>query len=360
MELELHHINAGDYPIYIGPCMEQLQQFLADHYADHQKIILVDENTIEHCLPVLDWNGIEALGDAEVIQINSGENQKNIEVASSLWQSFLELNLTRKALLINLGGGVIGDMGGFVASTYKRGIDFIQIPTTLLSMVDSSVGGKVGIDLGCEKNMIGLFQNPKAVFIDPIFINTLPEREIVSGFGEIWKHALIQDKALWEMLIKQFTEESLEWNQLIYQSVLIKHDIVKQDFKESGLRKILNFGHTIGHAYESWCLQNEFDIKHGEAVAFGIIAETLFSKELPHETKNIIIENITKFFGRVVFPEPNTAEMLTLAQNDKKNTSENIECIQLHDIGKASFGHILSPIIFEIIVKQAWETVKNG
>src|SRR5690606_32174448 len=206
----------------------------------------------------------------------AGEENKNIDFCIGIWKMLLDFGAERNSLLINLGGGVVTDMGGFAASTYKRGIDFVQIPTTLLSQVDASIGGKTGIDLDTVKNIIGTFTQPEAVYINVDFLNTLDKRQLVSGFAEMIKHDFIFDASYFEDL-KGFSFDRPD-EDLIYRSVGIKNEVVKQDPKESGLRKILNFGHTIGHAVETYSIDNDDNpLLHGEAIAVGMICEAYLS-----------------------------------------------------------------------------------
>lgn len=232
-----------------------------------RKFILVDENTISHCLPVLMMN-VPSLARAEVIEIESGEKNKNIDIAIRLWEVLTELQADRRSVLLNLGGGVIGDIGGFVASTFKRGIDFLNVPTSLLAQVDASVGGKVGIDLNGLKNQIGVFKNPASVYIYPDFLKTLPKREVLAGFAEMLKHGLVLDEGHFYEL-KAFDLSRIDHLEaLIMRSVHLKNEIVLDDPKEKNQRKLLNFGHTIGHALETYALENmTFSLPHGEAVA---------------------------------------------------------------------------------------------
>ncbi|MEQ8926380.1 MAG: 3-dehydroquinate synthase family protein, partial [Fulvivirga sp.] len=253
--------------------------------------VLVDENTHEHCLPHL---GIK---DFVLIRINSGEVHKNLATCQFIWETLTDHGFDRQGLLLNLGGGVIGDMGGFCASTYKRGIRFVNIPTTLLAQVDASVGGKLGIDFNRFKNHIGIFAEPEAVIIDPFFLETLPANELRSGFAEVIKHHLIRDLDGWKQL-SQSKMETLNWLEVIKHSVEIKNDIVIKDPKESGVRKILNFGHTIGHALESHYLNSDEPLLHGEAIALGMICEShisyqknMISKEMLKEITGCITRN---------------------------------------------------------------------
>ena len=228
--------------------------------------VLADSNTEEHCLPLF-LSNLSTESSIEIISIDAGEENKHIETCSGVWSALSELGADRKSILINLGGGVVTDLGGFVASTFKRGIDFINIPTTLLSMVDASVGGKTGVDLGALKNQVGVIVNPKMVLVDPQYIDTLPSEEYRSGYAEMLKHGLIQDNAYWNHLkdFKKISSEDIK--ELIHHSVGIKNKVVLEDPYEHGLRKILNFGHTLGHAIESYCLTQEdkTTLLHGEA-----------------------------------------------------------------------------------------------
>ena len=261
--------------VKIAPISESLATFFAQNDYSHIAI-LVDEFTNKYCLPI-----IEDLlpSNFTKILIKSGEHHKNLATCERVWDRMTNANMDRHSLLVNLGGGVIGDLGGFCASTYKRGIDFIQIPTTLLAQVDASVGGKLGIDFHGLKNHIGVFQLPKAVLIDPKFIDTLSIQQKKSGFAEIIKHCLIRDEQEWNVIRQQSFEE-LDLSKLIAHSVAIKEAVVLEDPKEAGLRKILNFGHTLGHAIETYLLdKGKRKILHGEAIAIGMIVEAFISHQ---------------------------------------------------------------------------------
>lgn len=304
--------------------------------------ILVDENTIEDCLPKF-MEQIDIDMDFEIIEIESGENYKNIETCIGLWETLTDLGADRKSLLINLGGGVITDMGGFVASTFKRGIKFINIPTTLLSMVDASVGGKTGIDLGVLKNQVGVFSNPEMVLVDSQYLLTLSEREIRSGMAEILKYGLTYDVKLWNEL-KDF--KGLNFNtigRIIYRSIEIKNNIVQEDPKEDGLRKILNFGHTLGHAIESYHLESEDkeNLTHGEAIAIGMITEAFISHKLfdfPENTLKEIKNKIIAIYGKLSLEKSDYAPIMDLLKHDKKNTSGNVNFVLLSDLEKFNFN----------------------
>lgn len=318
----------------------QLNEFL--HKKKFSKIfILVDENTHEYCLPILLGNMETDLG-FEILEIEAGEEMKNIQTANQLWEILTEMQADRKALVINLGGGVITDMGGFVASTYKRGIQFINIPTTLLSMCDASIGGKTGIDLMHYKNMVGTFAFPEQIFIFPKFLETLPFKELRSGFAEMLKHGLIADKNHWNQLIQIRKLEVETVIPHIQTSMNIKQNVVDQDFHEQNIRKTLNFGHTIGHAVESLCLQQENPILHGEAVAMGMIAEAhlaYLENLIAEEDSKIIIENIQRYYPYLDISDFKDEDITALLLNDKKNTDSKINFSLLSGIGSCLYDH---------------------
>jgi len=307
--------------------------------------ILVDENTHNHCLPILLPN-LETEAHFEVIEIEAGEENKNIETATQLWEIFSEMEADRKSLLINLGGGVITDIGGFVASTYKRGFKFINIPTTLLSMCDASIGGKTGIDHQYLKNIIGTFALPEGIFFYPKFLETLKFEELRSGFAEMLKHGLIADAEHWKQLssLDKITPESV--SPFISRSMEIKNNVVSQDFKEENVRKTLNFGHTIGHAVESLFLKKGNLIPHGEAVALGMICEThlaFLCGLIDVEVSSVIISKIKRLFPYIDISEFKNAAIMDLMFNDKKNQDGNINFSLINGIGSCLFDQKLSP-----------------
>lgn len=296
--------------------------------------VLVDENTHEKCLP--NFMSQVRIEEYEIIEIESGEINKNLDTCAGVWEALSELDADRKSLLINLGGGVITDLGGFVASCFKRGIAFINVPTTLLSMVDASVGGKTGVDLGALKNQIGVINQPEMVLIVPSFLKTLEERQLHSGFAEMLKHGLIQNKNYWEVLkhIKNFDDI----DDLIYDSVIIKNKVVMQDPTEQNLRKILNYGHTLGHAVESYFLESENHetLLHGEAIAVGMILEAYLSHKLSGLSEMELTDikvTFLKRYKKVVFTPEDIKTILTLLKFDKKNSHGNINFVLLNKIG---------------------------
>lgn len=320
----MKEIKAKDYSIFIGK--DSLKAF--DFSSYNQLAILVDENTKRDCLPVfLKETNIDSI----LIEIPSGEEYKNLESCQLIWNALSSHQFDRNSLLISLGGGVIGDMGGFAASTYKRGIDFIQIPTSLLAMADASVGGKLGINFAYLKNQIGLFNNPRAVLINPIFLNSLPKNQLLSGFAEVVKHALIIDKHYWKE-IKNTPLEKMNWESIIHQSVMIKNNIVMQDKLEKGERKKLNFGHTFGHAIESFYLEQRNPILHGEAISLGMILECNLSK-INNKEKEEISSFISNTFS--IPKRPPLRALLEWIKNDKKNRNEKINITLLKCIGSS-------------------------
>lgn len=333
-------VLSDGYPVHIGEnALQQLHKYLSETKYS-QYFILVDENTLQFCLSDL-IQSVEILKDAEVIETESGEENKVIEVVTQVWLALSDLHADRKALVINLGGGVLGDMGGFIASTYKRGIDFINIPTTLLSMVDSSVGGKLGIDLGGLKNQIGVFNFPKGVYIQPSFLSTLEFRQLKSGFAEVLKHALIKDANYWEEVKGIDLNNFEDWTKIIHHSVEIKNKVVLNDPKEKGERKVLNFGHTIGHAIETYHLENFKDFYlHGEAIAIGMVVEAILSVEKTN-LKITELEAIFNCFNQV-FSLPKLdkklfEEYLKLMIHDKKNSDGKLSFSLLKSIGDCTW-----------------------
>ena len=308
---------------------------LLQNYSFSQLGVIVDENTERACYPLIR----PLLPEHTVGRIRSGERHKNLMTCTQLWEWMTEARFDRQALLLNLGGGVIGDMGGFCAATYKRGLRFVNLPTTLLSQVDASVGGKLGIDFQGYKNHIGLFQDPLRVIIHPKFLETLPPAELRSGFAEVIKHSLIADADYWPV-VRQTPMKKQDWPAVIAHSVALKARVVAQDFREGGVRKILNFGHTIGHAIESHYLDTDEHLLHGEAVAVGMVAETYLSQKhcgLPPDQAHEITAFLLATYGHRPVPETSFDAIVALAQQDKKNKQSQVQCSLLEKIGAATF-----------------------
>jgi len=334
-------LQSINYPIYFNNSLAELVNFIKKGKYS-RFFILTDEHTAKYCLPLLQ----EKLGDMDnfdLIEINAGEESKDIDFCIGICKMLIDFDADRQSLLVNLGGGVISDLGGFAASTYKRGIDFVHVPTTLLSQVDASVGGKTGIDIDSIKNIIGTFTQPKAVFIEYEFLKSLPARQILSGLAEMLKHGLICDKAFWDMLkTSDLQHPSLE---LVYRSVEIKNKVVIEDPRENGIRKSLNFGHTIGHAVETYSLLNDDGnhITHGEAIAIGMICESYLSHKkagLSADELNEIVKVISSLYPRYPLKESYNAELYRLMQKDKKNQNGKINCTLLTHIGQYSVDNI--------------------
>ena len=326
-------IQASTYPVHFKENAYKELNEIIDSKNYSNIFILVDENTLEHCYPKFIKN-LETTVNIEVIEIEAGEIHKNIETCVGVWNVITELGGDRKSLLITLGGGVITDLGGFVASTFKRGIDFVNIPTTLLSMVDASVGGKTGVDLGVLKNQIGLFSNPEMVLIDDDFLTTVSPREIKSGIAEILKYGLTYDVKLFDEIK---THKELNIKDLIFRSIEIKNEVVLQDPKENSLRKILNFGHTIGHAIESFYLEseNKDNLTHGEAIAIGMVCESFISNKLlnfPKERLNEIKETVLSIYNKVNLLEKDFSNIIELLKHDKKNVNGQVNFVLLNDL----------------------------
>ncbi len=326
-------IQLHDYALHLGPLEATLPPFLRDSTFS-SLLVLCDSNTQVHCLPLLQPS-FESYPHA-VIEVPPGEMHKNIETCRFIWERMIGLGIDRQCLVINLGGGVIGDMGGFCAGTFKRGIRFIQVPTTVLSQVDASIGGKLGIDFGGVKNSIGLFENPQGVFIDTRFLLSLPERELRSGLAEIIKHSLIADASQWRSLFSLQDIGEADWNALIPPSLRIKQRIVEEDPWETGLRKSLNFGHTIGHGVEGMALKSPHPLLHGEAIAIGMICEAWLSWQwvgLPEEDLRQICSFLINLYGHRPLEESSFSRVLGLMRNDKKNTARGINFSLLPFIG---------------------------
>lgn len=328
-----------DYSIYLENSIQALDDFLDAKQYD-KVAILGDSNTLEKCLPYLNLFS-KHTPTYDLIEIDPGEENKNIDICIGIWSMMQDFQLNRNSLLINLGGGVVCDMGAFAASTYMRGIDFIHIPSSLLAMVDASIGGKTGIDLQNFKNHIGTFAHPKGIFIIPELLSSLDEHELRSGFAEVLKHGIIADHLHLRDAVCHLENGLPEIDSIIQQSIEIKLKIVEQDPKEKGIRKSLNFGHTIGHAIESYWLSQEKYILHGHAIAAGMILETKLSElkcNLPHEQSEYIIQSIRDHIQPAKVNADMIIDMLGFMQGDKKNQNNEIRFALISEIGKAAIN----------------------
>jgi 3-dehydroquinate synthase len=331
----MQSIKANDYSIYFNQEAYEMLNSWISNYNYSKLFILVDETTNEFCLPKL-LPLLEVDIPIEIIEIEAGEEMKNISTCVEIWSILADLGADRKSAILNLGGGVITDLGGFVASTFKRGIDFINIPTTLLGMVDAAIGGKNGVDLGTLKNQIGVINAPKLVVIDTDYLETLPQNQMKSGLAEMLKHGLIYDKKYWNQFkdLKELNFDDLD--QLIYRSIEIKNEIVCQDPTENGIRKALNFGHTLGHAIESHFLETEKPLLHGEAIAIGMILESYISKEKKLITEEEYIEiksTLLAIFEKQFFTQNDIDSIVNLLIHDKKNEYGKVQFALIENIG---------------------------
>ena len=334
----MKEIKANNYSVFFND--EGYNELYNHVQSENYSTIFIhlDNNTNNHCLKVF-LKQIQII-DYQTIVSKSGEENKNINSSFILWKKLSNNNGDRKSLIINLGGGVVGDLGGFVASTFKRGINYINIPTTLLSMVDASIGGKTGIDLGVLKNQVGTFYDPKMVIIDPLYLDTLNKSELISGYAEIFKHSLISDLNFFNKLISR--ENSIDFKSLetIKTSIDIKNNIVLNDRKELKERKALNFGHTLGHAIESLFLEKNKKLLHGEAIAIGIVLAAFISNktfDFPIEKLKKIKNHILKIFNRVDFTKSEIDNIIKLLIYDKKNSHGKVNFILLKDIGQPMY-----------------------
>ena len=347
-------IRSSSYDIFIGnDSFFQLEKYLGKTYPGRKLFVLVDEHTKDKCLPLISGR-VAALENAVILEIESGEQHKSLSSCEKLWKQLTEHRADRRSLLINLGGGMLSDIGGFVAATYMRGIDFLNIPTTLLAMVDASAGGKNGINFSGLKNQVGTFTKPGAVFISPSFLQTLPVRELKSGFAEVIKHTLIADRDKWDELKSVENLETVNWTKIIDQSVYIKNRIVTADYRERNMRKALNFGHTIGHALESYSLKNAGDpLKHGEAIAIGMMGEIYLSQKMlnfPDHDAEEICSFIRKHYGHLSI-DANADAMLELIRADKKNEQSEVNFALLRNIGEP----VINQTPTEAMIKEALE-----
>ena len=338
-------IQAQHYQVYFNDeGFDFLNRFVAEQHPS-KIFLLADKHTNECCTPIV-LSLLATDIPLEIIEIEAGETHKHIDTCTQVWYALSELGADRKSLLINIGGGVVTDLGGFVASTYMRGIPFINIPTSLLAMVDASVGGKTGVDLGALKNLVGVINNPQGVVIYPDFLATLPTEELRSGMAEMFKHGLISDEAYWHKMchLSELTEAHL--GSLIYESVIIKNEVVTQDPTEKGLRKTLNYGHTLGHAIESYCLQNpnRERLLHGEAIAIGMVLATYLSvKELGFSMDKCdqVKAVLGEYFRKKEFTYEEITDICQLMRFDKKNVGGNVHFVLLEAIGKPKIDCIV-------------------
>ena len=342
----MNSIETETYTVHFNSNGYEALNYYIDVHNFSKIFVLVDTNTHEHCLPLF-MSQLQTNITIEIIEIEAGEHYKTIETCVGVWNVLSELNADRKSIMLNLGGGVVTDLGGFVASTFKRGMKYVNIPTSLLAMVDASVGGKTGVDLGTVKNQIGVINSGDLVLIDTSFLDTLPQNQLKSGLAEMLKHGLIKDRVYFETLtdLSKLTLNDLD--DLIHESVVIKKTIVTEDPNEQGIRKHLNFGHTLGHAIESYFLESETkdQLLHGEAIAIGMILECYLSVELlkfPKEDLEYITKVINSIYTPVHFDKNDYEPIIDLLKYDKKNEHGNINFVLLKAIGTPKIDCLVS------------------
>ena len=327
---------------------------------EHDRIfVLTDETTQQLCWPKI--KNFKALKNSTPIIIKATDTHKNLNTLSQVWQALSNGGATRHSLMINLGGGMVTDLGGFAASTFKRGIDFINIPTTLLAMVDASVGGKTGINFGGLKNEIGVFSDSRFVIINTQFLDTLDHDNICSGYAEMLKHGLISDERTWAELVTfdLDTPDLSQLQRMVAESIKVKERIVETDPHEHGIRKALNLGHTMGHAFESFAMRRGTPILHGYAVAYGLISElymsarkTAFPTDRMHQTVRFIREN----YGTFNITCDDYPTLIELMHHDKKNTSGIINFTLLGNVGDIRINQTAN----EEEIKEALDFFREG
>lgn len=327
------------YPILLGEALAaKAWRQLLDPPA--QLSVVVDENTAKHCWPKITGRlpkGVEPV----LVVLPAGEQHKTLDMVQYCWQQWLSAAAGRDLTVLALGGGVVTDLVHFAAATYKRGVRCVLAPTSLLGMVDAAVGGKTGINLGGYKNTIGTFAQPAGVLIDTRFLQTLPERELLNGLAESIKHGIIEGKQLWQFLRHQPRLQQIKWLRLVQDSLQVKLRLVKRDFTDKGIRQLLNFGHTFGHALEAWALKTEHPLHHGEAVAIGMVYESWLAHHLGMLSKrsvNAITRTIQHFFGHLHMEVSQWEELTPYFQQDKKQKGGRFAFVLPQRPGKLRYG----------------------
>lgn len=321
---------------------------LIDSLGAPQVVIVADINTAQFALPILK-NDSRHAASATLITLKSGEANKSLESLTALWKQLSDINATRSTVIVNLGGGIISDLGGFAAATYRRGLRCINIPTTVLAAVDASVGGKTGINFNGFKNQIGTFTEPEAAIISTVFFNTLPQQQVLSGYAEIIKHALLEDdRTLAEALAYTPAyplDDPSAMLPVIEASVGVKARIVEADLTESGLRKALNFGHTAAHAFESLAIRRSSPIPHGYAVAWGMVVALVLSHmelQFPSDTLHCIAQYVRRNFGAFEISCKDYPAIIEAMHHDKKNIKPSeVAFTLLEAVGKPHIDHVV-------------------
>ena len=325
--------------------LRSLQRALRRKKYIHSRFILLMDSTVyQYCLPQL-VSEVSAIQEADFLEIEEGEASKNIQIVAQLWEEFIEMQMDRHTVLITLGGGVVSDIGGFLAATYKRGIAHIAVPTTLVSMVDAALGGKNGINIGGIKNAVGTFYNPDFTFLYPDFINTLSDKQLLSGVAEMIKTALIADETLWYDMKEYSPLEIAKNHDWIYRCAELKLQIVRKDPQERSLRKILNFGHSIGHALEGVFIGDvKYHLSHGEAVAQGMYYAIKLSQrcKVLQENADSVLHYLKQYYPLTSLNDSTLKKVLRLLGNDKKNVAGEYRFVLLQSIGKPEADVVVS------------------
>ncbi len=335
-------------PVLHGPdALAHLEHWLSAEAKGRAVFVLGDETTAAQCLPEL-IAGAPSLQDAHVLQVPAGEASKDIEVCRAIWGYLARHHADRHAVLLNLGGGVVTDLGGFVAATYKRGIRFIQVPTTVMGMVDAAVGGKNAIDMDGVKNMVGTFADPVATYVHPPFLRSLGKREVLNGVAEMVKHGLVLDAAHWNAVRRAPLHDLQALAPIIVASANLKSAVVASDPFDHGRRKLLNFGHTIGHALEAFALEGQQrTLLHGEAVAIGMVCAAWLSWRigaLGREEMAAVEEHLMGLYPPFPFQASDEHRILELMRNDKKNVGGQFRFTLLTGIGNAMVDQPVNPV----------------
>ncbi len=338
--MEANQISTDPFIVIGRDSLKKLNSILSNY--QHERIVIVcDVNTKQACLPVL-LEEVPQLNAAPVFEMFVGEVHKSLSEVERLCSFLLDKGAGRKSIVLNVGGGIVCDLGGFVASIYMRGIDFIQIPTSLLAMVDASVGGKTGVNFGGLKNMLGSFTQAQAVLVFPDFIQTLPADERISGFAEMVKHALLSGEDAWEEVSNFDIYQTSNWSDIIEKSIRFKYHVTHADFQEKGIREQLNFGHTMAHAFEALAFKRNEDLLHGIAVASGILAELILADQLQILTDSTVIAKyldwLKKHFTLFQFNENELDSLLQFMQSDKKNKQGNVTFSLIRKAGQIALN----------------------
>lgn len=356
----MNSIISGDSVVHFGNTGYDTFNDLIINANYSKYFVIVDSNTHENCLGIFLSKTNIPSESLELIEIPVGESYKTIDTCTQVWQALSDLGADRQSLVINLGGGVVTDLGGFVARTFKRGIDYVNVPTSLLAMVDASVGGKTGVDLGVLKNQVGVISNGKMVLIDVTYLNTLAQDQMKSGLAEMLKHGLIADSNYWKKLNSLSELKWEDLGSLIHRSVEIKNEVVTKDPTEKGLRKSLNFGHTLGHAIESYHLETEEknDLLHGEAIAIGMVLESYLSfklNALDHKDLLEIKDTFNSIYRAIQFDPDDIRHIIDLMKHDKKNSHGKVKFALLNHLGQPQ----LDCVVDNSLILEAFEFYAN-